>query len=523
MKKNRSPADAPGFVVSPATPQISAELFKAALFPNLIRHQDVFMKWDGAAYLPVENATVEAQLSAFLGSAFEKGFEKDKDEDGNEVKVPKYFRFNPKKSHISEVYAMLGHACHVPMNTMAPPAWLNDTPDEYKVLNPKNLISFRNGLLDISTRKLYPATPFFFTLTALDIEHDPNAPEPELWLEFCQEVTKDRQQLVDLLQEMLGYLISTDTSMHKVFFLWGRPRSGKGTILRITTALVGKQNTRFPTIETLAGRFGLQGLIGGSVAQVTDMNTQSRADLGTSASRINGISGEDGQTVERKGITDWNGVLPVRFQLAGNTLPNFGSHTGAMAARLLIIPFDESFEGREDRALTDKLIAELPGILNWALAGLDRLRLMGEFEEPDDSKAAKLRLIYLSNPIHGFVEEKCVVKAGAGIDKDVLYAAYVAHCDAVRSPPKALGDFTEQLQQIYPTVKAGRRRIGDKRVHTYVGIRLSDEMAARVYLRDAEREAMLGEVLGDPVVEFKRDANGWPIVRNGGGDFYSAA
>src|SRR5260370_28777975 len=110
---------------------------------------------------------------------------------------------------------------------------------------------------------------------------------------FLRQVTNNRQPLIDLIQEMLGYLVTSDTSLHRVFFLWGSPRSGKGTILRITTALVGKNNVRFPTIETLAGRFGLQGLIGGSVAQVTDMNTQSRTDLGTSASRINGISGED--------------------------------------------------------------------------------------------------------------------------------------------------------------------------------------------------------------------------------------
>jgi putative DNA primase/helicase len=518
--KRRSLVD--GVIVSASTPQVSANLFRTTLCPNLIRHQDIFMDWDGAAYKPVENKTVTAQLSAFLGSALEKGFDKDTDAEGNEVKVAKYFRFNPKKTHIAEVYEMLGHACHVPMNTMAPPAWLKDTPPGYAALDPKNLISFQNGLLDVTTFKLYKATPFFFTMTAIDIKYDADAPEPKLLLAFLQQVTKSRQPLVDLIQEWIGYNISTDTSKHRVMFYWGVPRSGKGTLMRIQTALVGKYNTRFPTIETLAGRFGLVGLIGASAAQVTDMNTQSKTDLGRAASRINGISGEDGQTIERKGISDWDGVLPTRFTLAGNTLPNFGSHTSATAARLLIVPFEESYEGREDRELTPKLMAELPGIINWGLAGLVRLRERGDFLEPEDSKIAKTRLIYLSNPIHGFVEEKCVVKARAGVDKDVLYAAYVAHCEAIHSRPKELGDFTEQLQQIYPSVKAGRRRIGDTRVHTYGGIRLSDDMAAKVYLRDAEREAMLGDVLGEPVVAFMRDANGWPIIRSGGAaDFYA--
>jgi putative DNA primase/helicase len=249
-------------------------------------------------------------------------------------------------------------------------------------------------LLDIETRIPHKPTPKFFTRTALAMNYDPDAPTPTRWLTFLDEVMKSRQPLVDLLQEMMGYLISCDTSMHRVFFLWGRPRSGKGTILRVTTALVGEHNTRFPTIETLAGQFGMQNLIGASVAQVTDLNCDRLIDLSTAASRINGISGEDGQTVERKHSTSWNGVLPTRFLLAGNALPNFRNHTNAMATRLLIIPFDVSFVNREDRDLTGKLMAELPGILNWALAGLDRLRLCGDFGEPADSAVAKLRMIY---------------------------------------------------------------------------------------------------------------------------------
>jgi hypothetical protein len=45
---------------------------------------------------------------------------------------------------------------------------------------------------------------------------------------------------------------------------------------------------------------------------------------------------------------------------------------------------------------------------------------------------------------------------------------------------------------------------------------LSDEVARRVYTHDTELEVLTG------VTEFKRDAGGWPIARNDGGDFYTA-
>jgi putative DNA primase/helicase len=503
-------ADAP-MILSPATPQISAEKFKQKEFPTLINFQNEWLAHDGAAYQPIENETIEAHVSQFLKAAKVRGIEKITDNEGEEANKPTLFPFNPKKAHIAEVVEMLRHDCHVPHNTMSPPVWLKGTPPELAAINPKNLISFQNGLLDIETRELRPATPFFFTRTALAMKYDAEAQEPDQWHALLTEVTNNRSGLVDLIQEMFGYLISTDTSMHKVFFLWGRPRSGKGTILRIITALVGKHNTRFPTIETLAGRFGLQGLIGASVAQVTDMNADSKQDLGRAASRINGISGEDGQTVERKGVTDWNGIISARFVLAGNTLPNFGTHTGAMATRLLIVPFDVSFEGREDRALTDKLMTELPGILNWALDGLDRLRLMGDFDEPSASKAAKLRLVYLSDPIHGFVEERCTISPEAGVDKAVLYDAYVAYCNEVNTHPQPLFQFTERLVQIYPTVAAKRRRVGAvERFHIYSGIRLSDAEAVKTYVVD---HGLLS--LGfDPWEVIKLDASGWPIPRD---------
>lgn len=493
-------------VVDPRTPAKSAELFKAERYPHLVNQQDEWLTWDGAAYRSVEHATIHAHVSKFLKSAKKRVA----DEDGK----AKHVHFNPTPKNVTDVVTFLKNDCHQPQETMSPPAWLEGTPPEYASLEPRNLISVKKGLLDITTRTLYPATPFFFTRTALAMDYDAEAPEPTLWLSFLSEVMRERQPLIETIQEMMGYCISTDNSKHKVFFLFGRPRSGKGTILRVMTELVGKRNTTFPKIETLSGRFGLQGLIGKSLAQVTDMNTDNRAQLGTAASNINGISGADGQCVERKGIVDWNGNLGVRFVLAGNTLPNFGSHAQALSTRLLIVPFEVSCEGREDRSLTDKLILELPGILNWALDGLDRLRERGDFAEPAESAEAKLRLIHKSDPIHGFVAERCTVEAGAGVDKRDFYEGFVHYCDETGARPVALKDFSDKLQTLFPgvTVSKRRTRIGDHQEPCYRGIRFNDETTLKVY-RLEPRAAVLAE-LGFTVTEqLLRDKAGWPVPR----------
>jgi putative DNA primase/helicase len=486
-------------VISPDNPQGTAEQFKLAEFPTLLNHQDEWLSHDGAAFQPLEDATVESRVADFLQRAKVRVYVKGKAE-----LVP----FKPKSKDIGEVYSALKRACHVPINTMSPPVWLSGRPKEYAALDPRNLISFQNGLLDIEMRTLYPATPFFFTRTALAISYDVNTPAPEQWLKFLDEVMKGRKPLIGLLQEWMGYKLSSDTSMQKICFLWGRPRSGKGTILNIEAELVGRRNVAFPKIETLAGRFGLQGLISKSSAQVTDMNCEDQKQLSAAATNLNGISGEDGQTIERKGITDWNGKLGTRFTLAGNTLPNFRSHTGAMATRLLIIPFDVSFIGREDRVLKGKLEAELPGIMLWALDGLDRLRMCGDFSEPEDSRVAKHRLIYQSDPVHGFIEERCALEAGAGIDKAVAYAEFVRYCEEMNARVPPMNTFSERLMQSFPTIADGKRNGDNGRVPCYRGVRLSDAEAARVYKLDAD----MVELGLDGFEALAHDAHGWPVV-----------
>ena len=104
--------------------------------------------------------------------------------------------------------------------------------------------------------------------------------------------------------------------------------------------------------------------------------------------RLLSITGEDMLTVDRKFRDRGTGKLPTRFVVLSNELPRFHDSSGAIANRLLILQMTESFLGREDRTLDDRLRAELPGILAWALEGLDRLLRNGRFTVPRSSEDA---------------------------------------------------------------------------------------------------------------------------------------
>jgi len=420
-------------------------------------------------------------------------------------------KFNPKPSDVWSIQDSLKKAVHKPADAFTAPCWL----DRRKGPRPADLIPLQNGMLDITTRKLHPATPTFFNRTSLPIIYDANASAPKLWHKFLCEVLDNRHTLIELLQELFGYAISDDTSQQIVAYLWGVTRAGKGTVLRVLTDLCGEENCHSPSIVELGGRFGLQGCLAKSLITITDMDTDNRSELGAAAVCINKISGEDRVSVERKGITPWGGRLPGRIWLASNNLPDFGGHATAIAARLVMLPFDVSFLGREDRDLTKKdgtgkLQQELPGILNWALNGLDRLRERGRIAEPDESVQAKFRMLYASEPVRGFVEEQCTLDPNAGTDKAVLYPRYVEYCRTTGVHPIAANKFAERLHSLYPVVAPSKRSAADgSRPPIFAGIRLNDRELPRVF--KVMFEAADFGLTGPAALELGTDH--WPIVK----------
>src|SRR5579862_4244927 len=470
-------------ILSRNTPRRSAIMFLEQKRPNLINQQEEWLDWDGHCYVTVEEMTLDSEISEWCDGSYQ---ELDDGRLGKRV----VRKFNPKPNDVWSIRDSLQKKVHRPADQFKAPCWLDSKTKGRP--RPGDLISCRNGLLDITTRKLMPASPLFFNRTSLPIDYDPAAPKPVLWHKFLMEVFADREPLVSLLQELFGYTLSGDTSQHAVVHLWGVTRAGKGTVLRVLTDLVGEENCHSPSIVELGGRFGLQGCLAKSLITITDMDTDNRSELGAAAVCINKISGEDRVSVERKNITPWSGRLPGRIWMASNDLPDFGGHATALAARLAILPFDVSFLGREDRELTNKegtgkLQQELPGILNWSLDGLDSLRKRGRFVEPQASVESKFRMLYASEPVRGFVEEKCVLDPDAGIDKATLYPLYVEYCRSTGSHPMAANKFAERLHMLYPAVAPAKRSAADgTRPPIFAGLRLNDREAARIFKTDPD-------------------------------------
>ena len=267
--------------------------------------------------------------------------------------------------------------------------------------------------------------------------------------------------------------------MHRMLLLQGAKRSGKGTIARVLTALLGEENVAGPGFDTLAAAFGLQDLIGKSLAIVGEARNSARIDQGVLVSRLLSISGEDRLAVPRKHLPAWQGSLPTRLMILANESPQLRDAAGALATRLLVLRLTETFAGREDRDLTTRLLEELPGILLWAIAGRRRLEDRGEFRQPESARGLLQEFGAIASSVGSFVEECCVVGPEQSVAVDVLYDRFCRFRERQGeefTPRKAV--FGSDLRAVVPALD---RRQGElhqgRRPYWYYGVGLNPNPA----------------------------------------------
>jgi len=430
---------------------------------TLRHYSGMLMRWHENRYVELEDDALRNRLLPWLHAAVRMSYDAQAEEW-----VAREFPANPHttKAALESVKAYV----HLPATTTSP-SWLDERAEDP---DPCEVVPCRSALLHLPTMRMLPPTPRFFCVNALDYDYDPRAPEPALWQRFLSQLFEDDLRSWDLLQEWFGYCLTGDTSQQKMLLIVGPRRGGKGTIERVLTRLVGRGNVCGPTTSGLAGPFGLQPLIGKSLAIVSDARF-SGDGIQTVIERLLCISGEDTLTIDRKHLTSVTLKLPTRFVFLTNELPRLSDSSGALAGRFMILRLTESFYGREDIQLTNKLLGELPGILNWAIEGWHRLRERGYFVQPSSASDALRDMEDLASPVGAFVRTHCDVGAGLRVWVDDLYRAWKDWCEAdgrIKVTTKQI--FGRDLMAAVPGIKT---RIGSNDQRFYHGLGLKGVLA----------------------------------------------
>lgn len=254
------------------------------------------------------------------------------------------------------------------------PDWL-----EVRRSDPKDIFPVANGLLCLRKDcepSLHPHDPAFWSFSSGGYGYLEKA-TCRKWIEFLRQLSIDDQDK-EALQEWFGYCLLANTGQQKILAVIGPPRSGKSTVARVLTELIGRNNVASPSIRSLSGQFGLWSLLDKALAIIPDATLPKPSPA--LEELMKSISGEDAVDVNRKGMPPLTSIkLPTRLMLLANEIPAFHDPSGALKRRLIVLRTKQTFFGKEDIDLTSKLLKELPGILNWSIDGLKRLWSRGHF------------------------------------------------------------------------------------------------------------------------------------------------
>ena len=464
VKKSRL-EDGAALLPPPSAPmEVARELVEASYTARedllTLRHwRGGWWEWRTARWVEVEQRAMAAAAYRFTEHAVYESWDDRKKEM---VEKP----WAPTRHKVGDLLDALAAVVHT-AEDLSMPAWVDGS--EYHGL----LVSCANGLLDVASRDLLDHTPAFFNATSVPFEYQPTAKPPRRWLGFLAELWPSDKASTSALQEWFGYTISGRLDFHKILLLVGPTRAGKGVTARILGELVGTENVAGPTLSSLNGDFGLAPLLGKTLAVVSDARLNGRG-AHVVVERLLSISGEDTLTVNRKYREQWTGKLPTRLMLCSNELPQLGDASMAIAGRFVPLLLNRSWLGREDHDLERKLAAELPGILNWSLDGLERLADHGRFTRPPGADEAMVALQDLASPVAAFVRDCCVRNPEKMVLVDELYAAWRAWGEDNGHVKSTKQVFGRDLRAAIPGLRVARpgAHEDEDRPRVYVGVGL---------------------------------------------------
>ena len=244
------------------------------------------------------------------------------------------------------------------------------------------IINLKNGRLDVRTNKLLDFDPEVIDFARIPVTYDPNAYSADLD-KMLNKVFKHDREVIDLFEEMVGYILIKNARFRKGFLLYGSGSNGKSTVLNLLKKFIGEENLSTVELKKLSDPF-LTAELEHKLANIgDDIDPKEITDTGTIKKLFTGES----MTVQRKYQDPFILKNYAKMIFSCNQLPRILDKSQGMYSRLMLIPFtatfsadDEDFDPFiEDKVTTDEALSYL---LNIGLRGLRRLLHNNKFTEP---------------------------------------------------------------------------------------------------------------------------------------------
>jgi putative DNA primase/helicase len=299
------------------------------------------------------------------------------------------------------------------------------------------LFNVANGTVDLRSGQLAAHNRADLLTRITDVEFDADA-RCERWDQFVLEIMNGDSELVDYLQRAVGYSLTGDTREECLFFGYGKGGNGKTKLFEVLRALCGgySQQAEFNTFlarKSEGPRNDIARMRGARLITASEAD----GDRGFDGTVLKQLTGGDTVTARRLYEESFEFKPVHKLWLAANHKPIVKEQTEGFWRRIRLIPFEVTFEKRQrDNELLPKLMNELPGILNWAIAGAQRWRAEG-LHEPKAVRRATRSYREENDLLGEFIEAHCILDERAWSPSTELYRVFSEWWTETRGPRSA--------------------------------------------------------------------------------------
>ncbi|MFC2085679.1 phage/plasmid primase, P4 family [Bacteroidota bacterium] len=308
------------------------------------------------------------------------------------------------------------------------------TPDE---LNQDNyLLNVENGTVDLKTGELLAHDPSDLITKLAPVRYDPEA-TCGTWQQVLAKIFDGDSELIAYLQRAFGYGMTGDTSEQCIFIMHGSGANGKSTLLETVSKMLGDYATTAATGTFLTKRRNggetsedLVALVGARFVSAVEVD-EGRALSEALVKRMTG-----GDRMRARGLYQKSFEFTPTFKilLGTNHKPDIKGTDHAIWRRMHLIPFNVRIPvDEQDKHLGEKLVAELPGILNWCIEGCIEWRKQG-LNPPAAVLNATSDYQAEMDVLQGFIDDECEVGHEMVVRAKQMHAAYNKWCGENNEP-----------------------------------------------------------------------------------------
>lgn len=238
-----------------------------------------------------------------------------------------------------------------------------------KLRNNKKYINFANGLFNLEKFKLERHSPRKIVFNQIPHRYNKDAKCP-LFLKFLNDIFDGDQKLIQLIFEIIGYLMTDSTLAQKAFIFWGVGRNGKSVLIKVIQELLGEDNYATLSLSKLAGNFSKVALIN----KKANISSENEVKNALDTENFKSITSGDKITsdVKFKEFISFEPYSKLVFSM--NNLPFTQDKSYAFVRRLLIVPFNKLISTDEEiKGIEETLYPEIEGIIAKSIEALKEL------------------------------------------------------------------------------------------------------------------------------------------------------